>query len=119
MELHLKRLKQQFLILFLLFGKILGDSIDSVLGCTNILKNTVGILGAIIIISIVIIPIIKIAVYCVCFKITALFGETLTDTRCAKLISGLADGYKILLRNFMFCFYNVYYRNYNCFKSHK
>ena len=78
-------------------GKILGDSIDAVLGCSNILKNTVGILGTLIIICIVLIPIIKITVYCICFKVTALFGETLADTRCSKLISGLADGYKILL----------------------
>ena len=75
----------------------MGDSIDTVLGCTNILKNTVGILGTIIIVIIVLAPMIKIAVYCVCFKITALFGETLADNRCSKLISGLADGYKILL----------------------
>lgn len=80
-----------------IFGKILGDSLDSVLGCSNILKNTVGILGTIIIVIIVLIPIIKIAVYCVCFKITALLGETLADTRSLKLISGLADGYKVLL----------------------
>ena len=99
-------------------GKILGDSIDTVLGCTNILKNTVGILGTIIIVAIVLMPMIRIAVYCVCFKITALFGETLADTRCAKLISGLADGYKILLRNAMCYFNNVYYRNYNCFKNY-
>ena len=61
------------------------------MGFTNILKNTVGILGSLIIIFIVLVPLIKIAVYCVCFKVTALFGETLADTRCVKLISGLAD----------------------------
>lgn len=97
----------------------MGDSIDTVLGCANILKNTVGILGVIIIGGIVLVPIIKIAVYCVCFKITALFGETLADTRCVKLISGLADGYKILFRNTMCHFYNVYYWNYNCFENYK
>ena len=31
-------------------GKIMGDTIDSVIGCTNILKNTFGIVGAIILI---------------------------------------------------------------------
>lgn len=100
-------------------GKILGDSLDSVLGCANILKNTVGVLGSLIIVFIVLIPIIKITIYCVCFKITALFGETLADTRCVKLISGLADGYKILLRNIVFYFYNVHYRNYNSSKNYE
>ena len=46
-------------------------------------------------------------------------GETLADTRCAKLISGLADGYKILLRNVMCYINNVYYRNCYCFKNYK
>lgn len=100
-------------------GKILGDSLDTVLGCANILKNTIGILGVIIILTIVLMPIIKISVYCIFFKITALFGETLADTRCAKLISGLADGYKILLRNVMCYINNVYYRNCYCFKNYK
>lgn len=102
-----------------IFGKILGDGLDSVLGCCNILKNTVGVLGSLIIVFIVLIPIIKITVYCVCFKITAILGETLADTRCVKLISGLADGYKILLRNFMCNFNNVYYWNYNCSENYK
>lgn len=97
----------------------MGDSVDTVLGCTNILKNTVGILGTIIIVIIVFMPIIKIAVYCICFKVTALFGETLADTRCVKLISGLADGYKILLRYIMCNISNVYYRNYYRFKNYE
>ena len=33
-------------------GKILGDAVDTVIGCSNILKNAVGIVGVIIILSI-------------------------------------------------------------------
>ena len=98
-------------------GKILGDSVDAVLGSANILKNTIGILGTLIIICIVMAPLIKITMYCICFKVTALLGEAITDARCSKLISGLADGYKILLRNFMYNFCNVYYWYYDSFKN--
>lgn len=43
-------------------GKILGDSVDTVLGCAGILKNAVGLVGVIIILGICIVPIIKLAV---------------------------------------------------------
>ena len=40
-------------------GKILGDAVDTVLGCGLILKNAIGIFGVLIIVGICIIPIIK------------------------------------------------------------
>ena len=39
-------------------GKILGDAVDTVIGCSNILKNAVGIVGVIVIIGICALPII-------------------------------------------------------------
>ena len=43
-------------------GKILGDAVDTVIGCTSILKNTVGIVGVVVIIGICILPIIKLVI---------------------------------------------------------
>jgi len=43
-------------------GKILGDAVDTVLGCGIILKNAIGVIGVVIIIGICIMPIIKIAI---------------------------------------------------------
>lgn len=68
-------------------GKILGDTVETVIGCSNILKNTVGFIGVIIIIGIVAIPIIKLIVFTVCFKFTAAIGETIAETKIIKLIS--------------------------------
>ena len=68
-------------------GKILGDTVETVIGCSNILKNTVGFIGVIIIIGIVAIPIIKLLVFTVCFKFTAAIGETVAETKVIKLIS--------------------------------
>lgn len=52
-------------------GKILGDAVDSVLGCGIILKNAVGIVGVVIIIGICIVPIIKLALSMLSYKILA------------------------------------------------
>lgn len=78
-------------------GKIMGDTVDSVIGCGNILKNAVGLIGVIIIIGIVLIPIIKILVMWVSFKLTAAVCEVVADVKIIKLLDQIADGYKILL----------------------
>lgn len=78
-------------------GKIMGDTVDSVIGCGNILKNSVGIIGVIIIIGIVAIPIIKVLVMWISFKITSAVCEVVADVKIVKLLEQIADSYKILL----------------------
>lgn len=78
-------------------GKIMGDTVDSVIGCGNILKNSVGIIGVIIIIGIVFIPVIKIGILWFSFKMTAAVTEVIADVKIVKLIDQIADSYKILL----------------------
>ncbi len=78
-------------------GKIMGDTVDSVIGCGNILKNAVGIIGVIIIIGIVTVPIIKVLVMWFSFKLTAAVCEVVADVKIVKLLEQVADSYKILL----------------------
>ena len=78
-------------------GKILGDTVDSVIGCGNILKNSVGIIGVIVVIGIVFVPVIKICILWISFKLTSAVCEVVADTKIVKLIDQIADGYKILL----------------------
>lgn len=78
-------------------GKIMGDTVDSVIGCGNILKNSVGIIGVIIILGIVLLPIIKIGVLWITFKMTSAVCEVVADQKIVKLIENIADSYKILL----------------------
>lgn len=78
-------------------GKILGDTVDSVIGCGNILKNSVGIIGVIVVIGIVFVPVIKIFILWVSFKLTSAVCEVVADTKIVKLIDQIADSYKILL----------------------
>lgn len=78
-------------------GKILGDSVDTVLGASNILKNAVGILGIIAILGICIVPIIKLCVLTVIFFLMSSLVEPIADEKITKLLSTIGDGYKILL----------------------
>ena len=77
-------------------GKIMGDTVESVIGCGNILKNSVGMIGIIIISGIVILPVIKITVLWIAFKLTSGISELVADTQIVKLMDNIADSYKIL-----------------------
>lgn len=78
-------------------GKILGDVVDSVLGCGIILKNAVGFLGVIIIIGICIMPILKLSVLTISYKLVASISEVVADEKIVKLIEQISDIFKILL----------------------
>ena len=78
-------------------GKILGDVVDSVLGCGVILKNAVGFLGVIIIIGICILPILKISILTISYKLLASISEVVADSKIVSLLDQVADIFKILL----------------------
>ena len=77
-------------------GKILGDAVDSVLGCSNILKNAVGVIGVIIIIIIAIAPIIKILMLMGIYYIGSAICEPIADTKVINLLDQMGDTFKVL-----------------------
>ena len=81
----------------LVVGKILGDVVDSVLGCGIILKNAVGFVGVVIIISICIVPILKLSVLTISYKLVASISEVIADAKIVKLLDEMGDIFKILL----------------------
>lgn len=68
-------------------GKILGDAVDTVIGCSNILKNAVGLVGVIVVIGICIIPIIKLAILMWAYYIASAIIEPIADTKVISLLS--------------------------------
>lgn len=78
-------------------GKILGDAVDTVLGCGIILKNAVGVVGVILVIGICIMPIIKLGTLTICYKLLAGVCEPIADEKIVKLLEQIGDIFKILL----------------------
>lgn len=78
-------------------GKILGDAVDTVLGCGIILKNAVGIVGVIIILGICIMPIIKLAILTFSYKLLSSVCEPIADSKVVDLLEQIGDIFKILL----------------------
>lgn len=78
-------------------GKVLGDVVDSVLGCGVILKNAVGLVGVIIIIGICIMPIIKIGILSIIYSLSSALIQPIADTKIVKLLEEMGGVFKILL----------------------
>ena len=78
-------------------GKVLGDVVDSVLGCGVILKNAVGLVGVIVIIGICIIPIIKIGILSIIYSLSSALIQPIADTKIVKLLEEMGGVFKILL----------------------
>lgn len=78
-------------------GKALGDSVDTVLGATSLIKNTIGFVGVIIIIGICIMPIIRLAILCVMYSLAGAISEPLADKKIVNVINQMSGTFKLLL----------------------
>ena len=78
-------------------GKILGDAVDTVIGCSSILKNATGIVGIIILLGIAIIPIIKLVILMVIYYLGSAICQPIADEKIIKLLEQMGDTFKVLL----------------------
>ena len=78
-------------------GKILGDAVDTVLGSGIILKNAIGLVGVIVILGICIMPILKLTVLTVTYKLLATVTQPIADKKIINLLEQIGDVFKIFL----------------------
>lgn len=78
-------------------GKILSDITDSVLGCGLILKNAVGFVGVIVVISICVMPIIKIGTLSIIYNLASGLVQPIADEKIVKLLEEMGTIFKLLL----------------------
>lgn len=78
-------------------GKILGDSVDAVIGCASILKNAVGLVGVIVVIAICVMPILKLTVLTITYYLASAVCEPIADEKIVSLLSQMGDTFKVLL----------------------
>ena len=77
--------------------KYFGDAVETVMGCSNILKNAVGIVGVIIIISICITPIIKLVTLMAVYYLGAAICQPIADEKIVKLLRQIGATFRLLL----------------------
>ena len=78
-------------------GKILGDAVETVMGCSIILKNALGVVGVIIIIGICLTPIVKLLTLMTMYYLCSALCQPIADAKIIKLLSHIGDTYKLFL----------------------
>ena len=77
-------------------GKALSDATDSILGATVITKNSLGVLGVIVILGISLLPILKVLSMMLVFNLGNALMEPMVDKRISKCIGYIGDSIKVL-----------------------
>jgi stage III sporulation protein AE len=78
-------------------GKLFSDTVDTVLGCSLVVKNAVGMAGLMLCIAVIILPVIKCIASIFMFKIAAAVIEPIADSRMTNCLSDMSKVLILLL----------------------
>lgn len=79
-------------------GDAIGGVTEVMLGTAVLIKNGIGVAGALVCIGICLVPIIQMAVVTLLYKLIAAMIQPVSDKRIVGCISSIADGSRMLLR---------------------
>lgn len=78
-------------------GSILGDAVNTIMGCSNIIKNAVGLVGIVVIISICLKPILSLAALSITYYFGAALCEPVADEKIVGIMEIMGGTFKIFL----------------------
>lgn len=78
-------------------GGVLSETVETVMNCSIVIKNSVGIIGIIIVVLVSLFPIIKTAACLIMFRLSAAVIQPISDKKIVKCISELADSVSCVL----------------------
>ncbi|PWJ52210.1 stage III sporulation protein AE [Faecalicatena contorta] len=79
-------------------GNAIGGVADVVLGTAVLIKNGIGMAGAVILISICAVPILQVVFMMLMYKLAAALVQPVSDKRITNCISSVSEGYELLVK---------------------
>lgn len=79
-------------------GNVLGGTADIVLGTAVLIKNGIGMAGAVIAVLICALPLLQMALMALMYKLAAALVQPVSDKRITACISGVSEGYEMMVR---------------------
>ena len=79
-------------------GNTFGSVTDVIFGTAVLIKNGIGMAGAIVIVGICLMPIIQTALLTFLYKLVAAMIQPISDSRITGCISSVSEGYELLLQ---------------------
>lgn len=77
-------------------GGIMAESVETVMNCSVLIKNSVGVLGILCLVVIALSPLCKTAAVLLIFRLTAAAAEPVSDARIVNCLSSLANAVSVL-----------------------
>ena len=77
-------------------GSILSESVETIMNCSIVIKNSIGVFGIIAVVLIATYPLIKISAILIIFRISAAVSEPIVDEKIVKCITGLANSVSVI-----------------------
>jgi stage III sporulation protein AE len=78
-------------------GGILAETVETVMNCSVVIKNAVGVVGIIVVILIAVLPLIKASAYLIMFRVCAALIQPVSDEKCTKCVSEMGDAISSVL----------------------
>ena len=79
-------------------GKFVSDSIEVVMGASQVIGKAVGVVGIMVMVLMALVPIIKLIIYNIIYFIAACFSELLNvDSKITKLLENISKQYKTMM----------------------
>ncbi len=79
-------------------GNVLGGTAEIFLGTAVLIKNGIGMAGAVIAVMICAVPILQMALMALMYKLAAALVQPVSDKRITACISGVSEGYELMVR---------------------
>ena len=79
-------------------GNAVGGAAEVVLGTAVLIKNGIGMAGAVIAVVICAVPIIQMLIMALLYKLAAALVQPVSDKRITTCISSVSEGYEIMAR---------------------
>ena len=79
-------------------GNAVGGAAEIVLGTAVLIKNGIGMAGAVIAVAICAVPVLQMLIMAFMYKLAAALVQPVSDKRITACISGVSEGYEIMVR---------------------
>ena len=79
-------------------GNAVGGAAEIVLGTAVLIKNGIGMAGAVIAVAICAVPVLQMLIMSFMYKLAAALVQPVSDKRITACISGVSEGYEIMVR---------------------
>lgn len=79
-------------------GNVFGGATDLVLGTAVLLKNGIGMAGAVILLLVCAVPLIQMVLLVLLYQLTAAVVQPVSDKRITECISSVGEGYELMMK---------------------